>query len=611
MRMSPGNADLPAAGQTNRLIFQQFPQPIRQLYATAVTERSPAARHGKLCKLGEGALAYMASMALSDYRNRRHTDPDPKTESVLAGMKRISMGQYLQIFRAATEAIQPALFDYKLTRPESCVAAGRFSTAYAAIEDAIELEARNLRKIVAQRLESPRQCSWLAFWERLIEYRNRAEAHPATYNWPVGHADYYAIMTPTLEHALVEALTAPHVERVFRDHPLATLVNISYGPGGYIHEVAGEDLGLPFESHISLDRSVTDIWSQESWKARPGCTLMLGKMPSGAYEIDGLMHDLVADGPPVSLAAGVPHGPRVVAAGARSTSPWRTATQTAVGTCGELVQGFTSHGVPFHVTCPISKSATVTVTARPAPEFMITQIDGGLGKTARALRQAAALLGLEPLEIRVEHWSDLDIGKGMGSSTADIVAASRALAEVAGRSLSPGQLAKIATSIESSDGSMHPGLVAFNQKTGQVIEAFSWWPQLAIVMIIPPQVFNTESADFSGKEKYGTQFDELLASLRAAASQHDTAAFAQAATQSAALNQRFVPNPYYSMLEDRIGGFGALGINIAHTGTVAGLLFDAADGTAAKAAAAAAMELHHLLPASTKVDITLTPKSPE
>ena len=109
------------------MIFQQFPQPIRQLYSLVVTERSLPARHAKLCKLGEGALAYMASMALSDYRNRRHTDPDPKAESVLSGLKRISMGQYLQLFRVATDAIQPALFDYKLSRPDNCMAISRFA----------------------------------------------------------------------------------------------------------------------------------------------------------------------------------------------------------------------------------------------------------------------------------------------------------------------------------------------------------------------------------------------------------------------------------------------------------------------------------------------------
>lgn len=609
--MSAGKADVPPAGRTSRLIFQQYPSPIRRLYATVVTERSPAARHAKVCKLGEGALAYLASMALSDYRNRRHADPDPRVESVLAGMKRISMGQYLQIFRVATDAIQPALFDYKLSRPDSCPAISRFCAAYSAVEEAIELEAHNLRKMVAQRLEAPRRCTWLTFWERLVEYRNRSEAHPATYNWPVGHPDYYATMTPLLEAALVEALTAPHVEMVFRDHPVATLANITYGADRYLHEVVGEDLGLPFEAVISLDRSITDVWSQDAWKARPGCTLMLARLPSGAYEISGLMHDLAASGPPASLAAANPTEPRVVVASTRSTSPWRAATKTAAGTCGELVQGFTSQSVPFHVTCPIAKTATVTVTARPAPEFTITQLASGLSKIAQALRRTAAILELEPLEIRVEHWSDLEVGKGMGSSTADITAAARALAAAADRDLSPDQLAKIATSIESSDGSMYPGLVAFNQKTGDVLEQFAWWPQFAVVMITPPQVFNTESANFSGKEMLGTEFDEILDGLRTAAAKRDAAAFAQAATHSAAINQRFVPNPYHALLEDRIDGFGAIGINVGHTGTIAGLLFDAADRSAMKSAAAAALELHRILPSGATIEITLTPMSPE
>jgi L-threonine kinase len=609
--MTAEQAGLPAAGRTNRVIFQQYPAPIRQLYAAAVVERSPASRHAKLCRLGEGALAYMASLALSDYRNRRHTDPDPKTESLLAGMKRISMGQYLQVFRVATDAIQPALFDYKLSRPDTCVAISRFSTAYAAIQDAIDLEAQNLRRIVSQRLEAPARCSWLAGWERLVEYRNRAEAHPATYNWPVSHPDYYAIMSPLLEDALVEALTAPHVQRVLSDHPVATLAHISRGTDRYLHEVTGEDLGLPFQAEISLDRSITDIWSQDTWQARPGCQLMLARLPSGAYEISGLLHDLVTSGPPGPLAAAAPAQPRAVVASTRSTSPWRTATATAPGTCGELVQGFTSGGVPFHVTCPIAKTATVTVTVRPAPEFAVTQIEPGLSKLAQALRRTSGLLELEPLEVRVEHWTDLDVGKGMGSSTADITAAARALAAACGRALSPGQLAEVATSVESSDGSMYPGLVAFNHKTGDVLERFSWWPQFVIVMITPAQAFNTESADFAGKHRLGDRFDEILARLRTAAAQRDTAAFAQAATESARINQRFVPNPFHALLEDRAGDLGALGVSVGHTGTVLGLLFDAAGSSAMKAAATASLEVQRILPATARIDITLTPASPE
>jgi L-threonine kinase len=322
------------------------------------------------------------------------------------------------------------------------------------------------------------------------------------------------------------------------------------------------------------------------------------------------MHDLVVSGPPGPLAAAVPNEPRVVVSSSASTSPWRAATGTAAGTCGELVQGFTGSGQPFHVTCPIAKSATVTVTIRPAPEFSITQIDPSLSKLAQALRRTALFLELEPLEIRVEHWTDLDIGKGMGSSTADIVAGARALAAAADRVLSPHELGKIATSIESSDGSMYPGILAFNQKTGDVLQEFAWWPQFVILMVTPAQVYNTESANFSGKQKFGSEFDKLLAQLRTAADEQDAVAFADAASRSAHLNQRFVPNPYHALLEERVSDFGAVGINVGHTGTVLGILFDAEDGAAMKSAARASVELQQLLPSGAQVDITLTPASP-
>ena len=42
-----------------------------------------------------------------------------------------------------------------------------------------------------------------------------------------------------------------------------------------------------------------------------------------------------------------------------------------------------------------------------------------------------------------------------------------------------------------------------------------------------------------------------------------------------------------------------------------GLLFDAADAGAMKAAASASLELQRLLPPTAKIDITLTPASPD
>ncbi len=292
---------------------------------------------------------------------------------------------------------------------------------------------------------------------------------------------------------------------------------------------------------------------------------------------------------------------------AGSTSKPKVGTGTGVGTCGELVQGFTSGGQPFHVTCPIEKSSTVSVTLSPAREFRVLRSTEQLDKVELSLLRTATYLDVEPCEIRVAHWTDLETGKGLGSSTADVVAAARAIAAALGRQLNATELASIATSIESSDGSMHPGLVAFDQKSGSVLRRYTWWPQFLIVMVVPMKVLNTESVDFSGKPNLGVEFDEILASLDVAANERNPLGFAEAASRSATLNQRFVPNPYHALLESRLEQMGALGINVAHTGTAVGVLFDAEQPDAMRAASAAAVEVQSMFP-DARVEVTLTPR---
>jgi L-threonine kinase len=332
----------------------------------------------------------------------------------------------------------------------------------------------------------------------------------------------------------------------------------------------------------------------------------LNKLPSGVHGIAGPFRDRAATGLPVPTVAVPDPAPRVVASGGRSRGAWSVAVGTALGTCGELLQGFTSAGTPFHVTCPIQKSATVTLRVRPADEFTVSRLPAGHAKLQQSLHETAKLIGLDPVEVRVEQRSDLDVGKGMGSSTADIVAAARALATIGGRELSPDELARIATSIESSDGSMHPGMVAFNQKSGDVVRRYRWWPRFVICMIVPVQGLDTESARFSGKEVHGPEFDDLLDRLDRASEERDAAAFAEVATRSAELNQQFVPNPVYSLVADRVGEVGADGVNLGHSGTVVGLLFDASKPTANRLAAAAAVSLERMVPSGARVEVTVS-----
>ena len=92
-------------------------------------------------------------------------------------------------------------------------------------------------------------------------------------------------------------------------------------------------------------------------------------------------------------------------------------------------------------------------------------------------KQAAQLtlkhLGVD-LGGELHIWTNIPIGLGLGSSTADVVATSIAVANALGKNLSPETIAKIAVDAETASDSIMFGNCAtlFAQREGLVIEDF-------------------------------------------------------------------------------------------------------------------------------------------
>lgn len=292
-----------------------------------------------------------------------------------------------------------------------------------------------------------------------------------------------------------------------------------------------------------------------------------------------------------------------------STELWAAGTASSPGSCGELAQGLLSDGTRFHVTCPITKSSTVRVRMRESDSPTITGLRPYQRKTELALHRTAEVIGLGAVDIEAYHWSDLDVAKGMGSSTADVVAASRALGRCIDRELSPEELGEIAAHVESSDGTMYPGIALVNHKTGRALQRYEWWPEYTVVLIVPEDDLNTESVRFPGQADLIPSYELIVHELNAAAEAHDAKAFAEQATRSASLNQRFVPNWCFELVCERADDYGAIGVNVGHTGTCCGLLFDASE-RGHRAAAEALVDVRNLLGPSVGVQITSTPPSP-
>ena len=123
------------------------------------------------------------------------------------------------------------------------------------------------------------------------------------------------------------------------------------------------------------------------------------------------------------------------------------------GSCGELVQG-TKEGVPFLVTCPIDLYTTVTVTDG------VGQRQGFGAKSHAAFRRILDYLGEEVFPCDMTLASELPIGKGMASSSADIAAVCFAAAAALGKELTAAEVSRIAAGIEPTDGVFSPASCA-------------------------------------------------------------------------------------------------------------------------------------------------------
>lgn len=196
---------------------------------------------------------------------------------------------------------------------------------------------------------------------------------------------------------------------------------------------------------------------------------------------------------------------------------------------------------------------------------------------------------------RIEVSSTVPRGIGMGSSTADVTATIRSIAAYHGATPSAEDIGRIAVQAEcASDPIMiDAGVALFAQREGVVLERLgSRLPRLTVVGCVAfPDVsaidtLALEPAAYSDADI--DAFTVLLSALRAAVAAGDTTGVGSVATASAQINHRFIPNPALEFLLDACRSGGGCGVQVAHSGTVAGVIFDprrpGADATAERCA---------------------------
>ena len=259
---------------------------------------------------------------------------------------------------------------------------------------------------------------------------------------------------------------------------------------------------------------------------------------------------------------------------------------------GEILQGIflDGRGEPTRglVTLPMAEPATRAVftpfSARAPRRVVVDPPDRA--KAARAAELAVAECARRGDVVPVGGYLSVrggaEPGLGMGSSTSDVTAAVRAVADGLGVELAPATVARVAVAAEGASDPVMFGdrPLLFAQRRGRVLEELgAALPELAVVGCLTGSGQPVDTLALRGTARSGdiAVYERLRAALRTAINEHDPAGVGRVCTESAILNQRVLPKAELGALRATARSCGALGIQVAHSGNVAGLLFDAAE----------------------------------
>ena len=242
------------------------------------------------------------------------------------------------------------------------------------------------------------------------------------------------------------------------------------------------------------------------------------------------------------------------------------------GSCGELFQGVID-GRSIHVTSPIekySRASAISVTGE-------TLISPPLKKVSKAVSDFLSENNVEG-GVELDLTSELPIGKGMASSTADIAAALSAVSDCLGISLSSDEIGVLAKRVDPTDGVFFNGLAVYDHHGGDLVEVIDAIPKIEVLILdtggrIDSEAFNSGRIEYGADElrRLEESFEAVVLGLKT----DDPELIGAGATLSARVNQKYL---YKSLLEEVIDyskKIRAFGVNVAHSGTVIGLLLGA------------------------------------
>lgn len=272
----------------------------------------------------------------------------------------------------------------------------------------------------------------------------------------------------------------------------------------------------------------------------------------------------------------------------------------AFGTFGELLQGvLPEEDGDFLVTLPIARWTMATFREEPGSGD-VAALPAGKTKAhqlARTICELAARRTGVPTGGTLHVNSVIPEGKGLASSSADLVATARAVGQALRVEMPPSRIERLLAGIEPTDGVLYPAIVAFHHRSVRLRGVLGSLPVMAVVGI--DEGGSVDTVDFNRLPKPFTladrhEYARLLERLSCAVHRRDLAEVGRVATRSAQMNQLLRHKWSLEPMREICREVGGLGVAVAHSGTTLGILLDTRDPSYTQRVTAAARACEEL-----------------
>lgn len=248
------------------------------------------------------------------------------------------------------------------------------------------------------------------------------------------------------------------------------------------------------------------------------------------------------------------------------------------GTCGELVQGYIGKNEYISSYCIDLYSRATVSEKKSSKKFSRTR----KSKSIEASSLVFEYFGLNKNQVDNLHISiksNIPIGKGMASSTADIGACIMATLDYLDKDMKRDEISRLVAKIEATDSIFYPEVCIFDPIKGEKRESLGYLPYKRILILEPENRINTMK--MRGHKEYYKLLREnksitkkSFEMIRDGIKKQDKNLLRKACENSAIANENIKKTPYLRELikisRECECGF----LNISHTGTVIGIALD-------------------------------------